>query len=80
MQLAGSLLIAIVILWLGMGAFFRLTQDTPMGFHTRKPGSEYDQGIKVQIEGQHRFVKRWFRLWPIALGTAIVASGLIALG
>jgi hypothetical protein len=39
MQLAGSLLIAIVILWAGMGAFVRPTQDAQMGFHTQPPGA-----------------------------------------
>ena len=80
MQLTGSLLIAIVILWLGMGVFFRLTQNTPMGFHTLPPGADYDQSINVQIEGQRRWAARWLRLWPLAVGAIVVAIVLIALG
>lgn len=78
MQVAGSILIAVVALCLLIGAFFRLTQDMPMGFHTQKPGPEYDGGIRAQVEGQHRLVERWFRLWPVAVGLVLVAFALIA--
>jgi hypothetical protein len=79
-QVSGALLIAVVIIWLGMGLFFRIFQDAPMGFHTRPPGSEYEQGVANQIEGQRRFTDRWLRLWPIAVGMVIVATVLIAVG